>query len=109
MTRISKVMDIGLSLDFLDSKLLGMTILFRLREAQGKEKNSAAIRMGRGCLDHVFTLRKRIDKYLSHQTTLSFIDKKQLLGSVDELYRKFHLCTNLLGSYKEPAEPAWFC
>ena len=62
-------------------------ILFRLRDAVDKvlREEQCGFRKGRGCVDHVFTLRLIIEKSLRCQTplVLSFIDYEQAFDSVD--------------------------
>ena len=77
----------GISLVSVGSKLLSNMILFRLRDAVDKvlREEQCGFRKGRGCVDHVFTLRLIIEKSLSCQTplVLSFIDYEQAFDSVD--------------------------
>ena len=62
-------------------------ILFRLRDAVDKvlREEQCDFRKGRGCFDHVFTLRLIIENSLRCQTplVLSFIDYEQAFDSVD--------------------------
>ena len=77
----------GISLVSVGSKLLSNMILFRLRHAVDKvlREEQCGFRKGRGCVDHVFTLRLIIEKSLRCQTplVLSFIDYEQAFDSVD--------------------------
>ena len=77
----------GVSLVSVGSKLLSNMILFRLRHAVDKvlREEQCGFRNGRGCVDHVFTLRLIIEKSLRCQTplVLSFIDYEQAFDSVD--------------------------
>ena len=67
--------------------LLSNMILFRLRHAVDKvlREEQCGFRKGRGCVDHVCTLRLIIEKSLRCQTplVLSFIDYEQAFDSVD--------------------------
>ena len=62
-------------------------ILFRLRNAVDKvsREEQCGFRKGRGCVDHVFTLRLIIEKSLRFQTplVLSCIDYEQAFDSVE--------------------------
>ena len=62
-------------------------ILYRLRNGadKGLREDQCSSRKGRGCVNHVFTLRLIIKTCLSCQTplVLSFIDNEQPFNSVD--------------------------
>ena len=77
----------GISLVSVGRKLLSNIILFRLRHAVDKvlREEQCGFRKGRGCVDHVFTLRLIIEKSLRCQIplVLSFIDYEQAFDSVD--------------------------
>ena len=67
--------------------MLSNIILFRLRDAVDKvlREEKYGFRKGRGCVDHVFTLKVIIDKSLRCQTplVLSFVEYEQAFDSVD--------------------------
>ena len=77
----------GISLVSVGRKLLINVVLFRLRDAVDKvlREEQYSFRKGRGCVDHIFTLKLIFGKCPSCQTplVLSFIDYKQAFDSVD--------------------------
>ena len=95
----------GINLVSEGSKLLRNMILFRLRDTVDKllREEPCGFRMGRGSVDQVFTLRLIIEKYLSHQTflTFSFIDYEHAFNSADRTALKKVL--SLIGiNFKKP-------
>ncbi|KAK4468373.1 hypothetical protein MN116_000167 [Schistosoma mekongi] len=77
----------GISLTNIVSKILA-TIIIRLltntREQQTRE-NQAGFRPGRGCIDHIFTLRQVLEHRHMYQrpTIVVFLDLKAAFDSVD--------------------------
>ena len=74
----------GISLVSVGSKLLSNMILFRLKDAVDKvlRKEQCGFRKGRGCVDHVFTLRLIIEKSLRchlWSSVLSIMSKFSIL------------------------------
>nr|CAH8822387.1 unnamed protein product [Trichobilharzia regenti] len=77
----------GISLTNIVSKVLGSIIMRRLsgaREAQTRE-SQAGFRPGRGCIDHIFTLRQILEHRHSYRrpTVIIFLDLKAAFDSVD--------------------------
>jgi hypothetical protein len=77
----------GISLVAVASKVLSGIILRRLleyRESQIRE-NQAGFRPGRGCIDHIFTLRQVLEQRHTFQrpTMVVFLDLKSAFDSVD--------------------------
>ena len=77
----------GISLVSIASKLLTMIILRRLTGAREKQirENQAGFRPGRGCIDHIFTLRQILEHRHSfnRSTIVVFLDLKAAFDSVD--------------------------
>lgn len=75
----------GISLISIGSKVLGMMILLRLRQAIDNvlREEQCGFRKGRGCTDQIFSLRIIIEKCLQHQVPLAigFIDYEQAFDS----------------------------
>ena len=67
--------------------LLGSIIMRRLSGAQEKRtrKNHAGLRPGRGCINHIFTLRQILEHRHTYRRakTVIFFDLKEELDSVD--------------------------
>ncbi|CAH8459438.1 unnamed protein product [Dicrocoelium dendriticum] len=77
----------GISLISIASKLLASIILHRLtgaRESQIREEQ-AGFRRGRGCIDHIFTLRQLLEHRHTYwrPTVIVFLDIKGAFDSVD--------------------------
>nr|CAH8868304.1 unnamed protein product [Trichobilharzia regenti] len=73
----------GISLTNIVSKVLGSIIMRRLsgpQEAQTRE-SQAGFRPGRGCIDHIFTLRQTLEHRNSYRrpTVIIFLDLKAAL------------------------------
>ena len=69
----------GIYLVSVRSKLLSIMMFLRIKDAVDKVlRDQWDLRNGRGCVDHIITLRLMIEKGLNHQTplVLSFIEKK---------------------------------
>ena len=79
----------GISLVTIASKLLTGIILRRLSAARerGTRENQAGFRPGRGCIDHIFTLRQILEhRHTSRRPTIFvFLDLKAAFDSVDRL------------------------
>ncbi|MBM6549358.1 reverse transcriptase family protein, partial [Streptococcus dysgalactiae subsp. equisimilis] len=77
----------GISLVSIASKLLAGIILRRLSSAreQTTRENQAGFRPGRGCVDHIFTLRQILEhRHTFRRPTISvFLDLKAAFDSVD--------------------------
>ena len=78
----------GIILVSVESNLLSMTIIFRLRDAIDKvlREKQCDFKKRRGCIDQIFTHRLIIQKCLSYQTplVLSFTDYyEQVFDSAD--------------------------
>ncbi|CAH8639889.1 unnamed protein product [Schistosoma guineensis] len=77
----------GISLTNIISKILPSIIIRRLtktREQQTRE-NQAGFRPGRGCIDHIFTIRQILEQRHTYQrpTMVVFLDLKAAFDSVD--------------------------
>ena len=77
----------GISLVSVASKLLTGIILRRLVNARERQirENQAGFRPGRGCIDHIFTLRQILEHRHSYKrpTLVVFLDLKAAFDSVD--------------------------
>jgi hypothetical protein len=77
----------GISLVAVASKVLSGLILRRLTEYRERQirENQAGFRPGRGCIDHIFTLRQILEHRHSFQrpTIVVFLDLKAAFDSVD--------------------------
>nr|CAX83711.1 endonuclease-reverse transcriptase [Schistosoma japonicum] len=77
----------GISLTNIASKILASIIIGRLtktRELQTRE-NQAGFRPGRGCIDHIFTIRQVLEHRHAYRrlTMVVFLDLKAAFDSVD--------------------------
>ncbi|CAH8658448.1 unnamed protein product [Schistosoma rodhaini] len=77
----------GISLTNIASKILASIIIGRLtktRELQTRE-NQAGFRPGRGCIDHIFTIRQVLEHRHAYRrpTMIVFLDLKAAFDSVD--------------------------
>jgi hypothetical protein len=77
----------GISLVNVASKLLAGIILRRLSDARERytRENQAGFRPGRGCIDHIFTLRQILEhRHTFNRPTIAlFLDLKAAFDSVD--------------------------